>query len=233
MIKILPLSFLVMLFTTCTLPGIILEQDTLSEAEAAQGLKDALSNGIVLGAQKAGQTDGYFLHPVIKIPFPPDAIKVANTLRDLGFGGEVDKVVLTVNRAAEDAALLSKDIFIQAIRELTIADAMNILFGPDTAATDYLRRTASVRLHDAFKPVIHNSLGKVNATKYWEDVITRYNKIPLVNDVNPDLEEFVTVKALDGLFFMVAEEEKKIRLDPIARTTEILKKVFGYYDRHK
>ena len=223
------------IFSSCGYQDVILQtpSDKITEQEAAAGLKSALEVGIGNGADKVSVLDGYFKHPVIKIPFPPDAIKVANTLRDLGLGSEVDKVVLTVNRAAEDAAHQAKPIFINAIKQMTIRDAFDILFGADSAATHYLRQKTSDQLTTAFRPVIQNSLDKVNATKYWNDIILRYNQIPLVTKVNPDLTSYVNQMALNGLFYVVAMEEKKIREDPIARTTAILKKVFGYYDRNK
>jgi hypothetical protein len=223
------------LFNSCELTDIItqLPTDTLTEAEAAQGLKDALSQGVTKGADLVSKLDGYFGNPSIKIPWPQDAVKIMNTLRDLGLNKLVDDVVLTINRAAEDAALKAKPIFITAIKELTIADAMDILFGADNAATEYLKRTTTNPLRAEFKPVIKTSLDKVNATKYWDDAVTTYNKIPLVTKMNPDLAEYVTGKAIDGLFFMVAKEEKKVREDPLLRATEMMKKVFGYRDRHK
>lgn len=220
----------------CELEKIITQttgSESITEAEAASGLKEALTFGIGRGADRVSAIDGYFKNELIKIPFPPEAVKIENTLRNLGLDAEVDKVVLTINRAAEDAAVKSKPIFVQAIKDITIKDAMNILFGGNHAATDYLKNATYNPLVNAFKPEIDNSLQKVNATKYWNDAITLYNKIPLVEKLNPDLTGYVTAKALDGLFHVVGEEEQKIRENPIQRTTEILKKVFGYYDRNK
>ncbi|HEY9489426.1 MAG TPA: DUF4197 domain-containing protein, partial [Chryseosolibacter sp.] len=142
-------------------------------------------------------------------------------------GEEVDKFVTTLNRGAEDAAKEAKPIFVEAIRAMTIEDAWSILRGENDAATQYLRRTTSGLLREKFKPVIQNSLNKVNATKYYGEIVTRYNQIPLVQKVNPDLDDYATDKAIDGLFVMIAKEEKNIRENPIARTTELLKKVFG------
>jgi hypothetical protein len=140
----------------------------------------------------------------------------------------VDKFVMTLNRGAEDAAKEAKPIFVNAIKQMTIQDAWGILKGEEDAATEYLRRTTSAQLREKFAPVIANSLNKVNATKYYGDIINTYNKIPLVEKVNPDLNDYATTKAMDGLFLLIAGEEKKIRQDPMARTTELLKKVFGY-----
>src|SRR5688572_1020385 len=200
----------------------------LTTAEVGDGLKEALVNGISKGADLVSVTDGYFKNPEIKIPFPPEVQKVEKTLRDIGLGSEVDKFVMTLNRGAEDAAKQAKPIFVSAIKSMTIQDAWAILKGEDNAATEYLKRTTSTQLKDAFKPVIQNSLNKVNATKYYGELVTRYNKIPLVERVNPNLDDYATDKAIEGLFVMVAKEEKNIRKDPVARTTELLKRVFGY-----
>lgn len=223
------------LYQSCELTDIVsgLPTDTITDAEAALGLKDALIQGVTKGADIVSALDGYFGNPSIKIPWPADAVKVMNTLNDLGLGKLVDDVVLTINRAAEDAAAKAKTIFVNAIKQLTFNDVMSILFGADNAATDFLRRTTTTALHAEFRPVIETSLDKVNATKYWDDAITRYNKIPFVTKMNPDLAGYVTGKATDGLFFMVEKEEKKIREDPLVRATQIMKKVFGYRDRNK
>jgi hypothetical protein len=199
----------------------------LTTAEVGEGLKEALINGISKGSDQVSQLDGYFKNPEIKIPFPPEVQKVEKTLRDIGLGSEVDKFVMTLNRGAEDAAKEAKPIFINAIKSMTIQDAWAILRGEDNAATEYLRKTTSSQLKSAFKPVIQNSLNKVNATKYYGELVTRYNKIPLVEKVNPNLDDYATDKAIEGLFTMIAKEEKNIRKDPVARTTELLKRVFG------
>lgn len=199
----------------------------LTTAEVAQGLKEALIKGISKGSDLVSQVDGYFKNPEIKIPFPPEVKKVEDKLRQVGLGNEVDKFVMTLNRGAEDAAKEAKPIFIEAIRAMTIQDAWSILRGEDDAATQYLQRTTSGLLKEKFKPVIQNSLNKVNATKYYGDIVTRYNQIPFTQKVNPDLDDYATDKAIEGLFVMIAKEEKNIRENPIARTTEILKRVFG------
>lgn len=199
----------------------------LTTAEVGQGLKEALIKGISNGADLASQVDGYFKNPTIKIPFPPEVQKVEDRLRQLGLGNEVDKFVMTLNRGAEDAAREAKPIFIEAIRAMTIQDAWSILRGDPDAATQYLKRTTSGLLKEKFKPVIQNSLNKVNATKYYGDIVTRYNQIPFVQKVNPDLDDYATDKAIEGLFIMIAREEKNIRDNPVARTTDLLKRVFG------
>ena len=206
-----------------------IDQNTsgLSEEDAARGIKEALEKGTDTGVEIVSKVDGYFGDPQIKIPFPPDAQTIETKLRAIGLGDKVDEVVLTINRAAEDAAKEAKPIFVAAIRNMSIRDAINIVKGEDDAATRYLEKNTSVELNAKFQPVIKNSLDKVNATKHWEEVITAYNKIPFVKKMNPDLTAYVTQKAIDGLFVMIAKEEKKIREDPMARTTELLKKVFG------
>jgi hypothetical protein len=196
-------------------------------AEVAEGLKEALIKGISTGSDAVSQVDGYFKNPAIKIPFPPDVQKVEDRLRQLGLGSEVDKFVTTLNRGAEDAAKEAKPIFVSAIRSMTIDDAWSILRGNDDAATQYLKRTTSLQLKEKFRPVIQSSLEKVNATKYYRDLVTRYNQIPMVQKVNPDLDVYATDKAIEGLFFMIAKEEKNIRENPVARTSELLKKVFA------
>lgn len=198
-----------------------------TSAEVAEGLKEALVKGISTGSDIVSQLDGYFKNPEIKIPFPPDVKRVEDKLRQLGLGSEVDKFVLTLNRGAEDAAKEAKPIFITAIRSMTIQDAWGILRGNDDAATQFLKRTTTAQLKEKFKPVIQNSLNKVNATKYYRDIVTRYNQIPLVQKVNPELEDYATDRAIEGLFIMIAKEEKNIRQNPVARTTELLRKVFA------
>ena len=198
-----------------------------SDQEAGDGIKEALINGITKGVAEVSQLDGYFGNPKIKIPIPPEAQKVETQLRNMGLGSEIDKAILSINRAAEDAAIEAKPIFVAAIRSLTFEDAINIVTGEQDAATKYLERTTTNPLTEKFEPIIEASLEKVNATKYWEDVISTYNKIPLVQDLNPDLTSYVTQKALEGLFHMIAKEELAIRQDPVARTSAILKKVFG------
>jgi Protein of unknown function (DUF4197) len=199
----------------------------LTTAEVGDGLREALINGISKGSDLASQADGYFKNPEIKILFPPDVKKVEEKLRQLGMGGEVDKFVMTLNRGAEAAAQEAKPIFISAIRSMTIEDAWGILKGEPDAATQYLKRTTSAQLKEKFSPVIQRSLDKVSATKYYGDLVGTYNKIPFVEKVNPDLNDYATNKAIEGLFTMIAKEEKQIRQDPVARTTDLLKRVFG------
>jgi hypothetical protein len=197
-------------------------------SEVAEGLKEALLKGVSTGADRLSQVDGYFKNPEIKIPFPPDAKKVEDRLRQVGLNNEVDRFIATLNRGAEDAANEAKPIFISAIQQMTIEDAWSILKGQQDAATEYLKRTTSSQLKAKFKPVIQNSLSKVNATRYYTDLVTIYNKMPLVEKVNPNLDDYATDLAIQGLFIMIAKEEKNVRQNPLARTTDILKRVFAY-----
>lgn len=199
-----------------------------TSAEVGEGLKEALIKGISAGTSQVSQTDGYFKNLAIKIPFPPELKKVEQKLRQLGFGNEVDNFVMTMNRGAEDAAKEVKPIFVNAIRSMTIDDAWGILKGSHDAATQYLKRTTSLQIKEKFKPVIQNSLDKVSATKYYGDLVNTYNRIPFVEKVNPDLNEYATDLAMQGLFVTIANEEKKIRDNQLERTTDLLKKVFGY-----
>jgi hypothetical protein len=199
----------------------------LTNDEIVNGLKEALTNGISKGADLVSQTDGYFKNPEIKIPFPPEASLAETKLRALGMGSEVDRFVLALNRGAEDAAKEAKPIFVAAIKQMTITDAMNVLKGQDDAATQYLQKTTTTQLKEKFKPIVQNSLDKVSATKYYGSLVNEYNRIPLVKKVNPDLNAYATDMAIKGLFTMIAKEEKNIRKDPAARTSDLLKKVFS------
>ena len=199
----------------------------LSNQEIVDGLKEALTIGSQNSAAAASKTDGYFKHPVIKIPFPPEAKSMEEKLRAIGMGKQVDEFVLTLNRAAEEAGKEAAPIFVSAVKQMTITDGVKILKGKDDEATQYLNRTTSSQLHDKFKPVINRATQKVDVTRYWTPLINAYNKIPFMDKMNPDLDEYVTQKALSGLFYLVAQEELKIRKDPVPRVTDLLKRVFG------
>ncbi|HEX6914189.1 MAG TPA: DUF4197 domain-containing protein [Chitinophagaceae bacterium] len=200
--------------------------DSLSTSDVVAGLKAALETGTDRSVQKLSATDGFFRDAVIKVLMPEEAKKVESTLRRVGLGRQVDDAILSMNRAAEDAAKDAAPIFINAIKGMTIEDAWGILKGGDSSATRFLRNKTSIALTEAFRPVIENSLEKVNATKHWNTVFTTYNRFSK-DKVNTDLAAYVTDKALFGIFYQVALEEMKIRKDPVARTSEILKKVFG------
>ena len=199
-------------------------------AEIGQGLKQALELGISEGATLLSQRDGYFKSQY-KILLPAEARKVTDKLKFIPGFSDVENVVLEkLNRAAEDAAASAKPIFVNAIKEMTFEDALNILMGPDNAATQYLDLKTHDPLYNDFHPVIVTSLNKFNAIEYWADAVNAYNKIPLVEKVNPSLDQYVTEKALDGLFGMVAKKELQIRTDINSRTTDLLKKVFAKQD---
>jgi len=199
----------------------------LTEKDAADGIKEALVNGTGESVKVVSVLNGYWGNPEIKIPFPSEAKEMESKLRAIGMAKKVDEFNESMNRAAEKAASEAKPIFIAAIKGMTVRDAINIVKGVDNAATMYLKNTTSPELIGKFQPIIKTSLDNVNATRYWSDLITIYNKIPLVKRMNPNLSEYVTQRAIDGLFIMIAKEEIKIRKDPMARTSELLKKVFG------
>ena len=199
----------------------------LSTNDVASGLKEALAVGVEKGTKQLSSVDGFFKDAAIKILLPEEAQKVEKTLRSVGMGKLVDDAILSMNRAAEDAAKSAAPIFVNAIKGMSIQDAWGILRGSDTAATGYLRTKTTSPLTEAFRPVIETSLAKVDATKHWNNLVTAYNKIPLVSKINPDLSAFVTQIALAGIFYQVGVEEQSIRKDPLARTSDLLKKVFG------
>ena len=199
----------------------------LSKDDVAAGLKQALNSGVKKGTDRLSAVDGYYGNAAVKVLMPPEAQKVEQRLRDLGMGKQVDDAILSMNRAAEDAAKTAAPIFLKAITSMSIEDAFAILKGSDTAATGYLRNNTTPQVTTAFRPVINQSLAKVDATKYWETVFSTYNRLPFVKKVNTDLVAYVTEKAMYGIFLQIANEELLIRKDPLARTTDLLKKVFG------
>ncbi len=200
---------------------------SLSNDDIIKGLKEALTVGTTNSTGKASKFDGFYKNNLIKIPFPPEAAQVKSTVENLGMKPQVDKFVMTLNRAAEEAAKEAKPIFVNAITSITIQDGMTILKGNNDAATQYLKGKTQAQLNAAFSPIVKKAIAKVELTKYWNPIVKQYNKVPFVNKVNPDLEKYVTDKALEGLFKLVAEEETKIRKDPAARVSEILRRVFG------
>ncbi len=201
---------------------------TLSESDISSGLREALKVGAQNATGKVSAPNGFFGNTLIKVLMPPEAQKVENTLREIGMGSKVDQAILAMNRAAEDASGKALPIFINAIKSMSIQDALSILKGNNDAATQYLKAKTTAELTTAFRPIIQASLDKVDATKYWAVVFNTYNKLPTTyNKVNPDLAAYVTERALSGVFLYIAEEEGKIRKDPAAQVTDILKKVFG------
>jgi hypothetical protein len=206
---------------------------TPTNSEISMGLKEALEKGTGISTDRLSLTDGYLKNLDVKILFPDEAKQVEKTLRSLGLGSLCDQAITSLNRAAEDAAKEAKPIFTAAIKQMTFQDVQNILLGESDAATQYFQRTTTDSLSSKFSPIIDSSLKKVNATKYWGDVMGRYNKIPLVKPVNTDLTAYVTEKAIQGLFVEIAKEELKIRENINARTSSLLQKVFGYADKQK
>jgi hypothetical protein len=199
-----------------------------SSDQIANGLKEALQIGAENGCAKLSKPDGFFKNAALKILMPPEAQKIESTLRNIGLGQIVDDFILSMNRAAEDACKTAGPIFLKAIKEITINDGINILQGPDNAATNYLKTKTQKELTNSFKPVINQSLEKVDATKYWGSVIDAYNAIPFTsNKLNPDLAGYVTDKSLTGIYTEIAAQEKEIRSNPMARTSELLKTVFN------
>ncbi len=202
-------------------------QGTPTTLEVANGLKEALSNGVQKGTTQLSSVNGFFANAAVKILMPPDAQKVVSTLRSIGLGKQVDDAILSMNRAAEDATKSAAPIFLDAIKQMSIQDAWGILKGSDTAATAYLRNKTTIQLTNSFTPVIRQSLDRVDATKYWNTLFETYNKLPFVTKVNPDLSTYVTDKALSGIFYEIGQEEIAIRKNPVERTSDLLKKVFG------
>ena len=199
----------------------------LTEKDATAGIREALIKGTGECVKIVSKADGYLGNPQIKIPFPESAKEIESKLRAIGLGSQVDEVVTSLNRAAEDAAKSAEPVFVSAITSMNVTDAINIVKGSNDAATQYLQKTTTPELKTKFSPIIKTSLDKVDATRLWTELIKQYNQIPFVKKQNPDLTGYVTDKAISGLFVMVSKEEAKIRKDPAAQTTELLKKVFG------
>ena len=230
-IAIVFFAFVTLTWSSCDVlkevQDVALGTGTLSDADIIAGLKQALEVGTGNASNRLNSTNGYYGDPLVKIPFPPDAQRAADKLNQLGMEKLVNDFVLKLNRGAEAAAKEAKPIFVDAIKAMTFADARQILSGPDNAATNYFEGKTRQPLYGKFNPVINRTLEEVKAATAWEKVTSTYNKIPLVTKVNTDLTDYATNKALDGLFVKLAGEEKKIRTDPAARVTELLKKVFG------
>jgi ribosomal protein S17E len=202
----------------------------LTNADISAGLKEALDKGIEKEVTKLTATDGFYKNEMVKILLPAELQKVDKALRNVGLGSLADEGLKMMNRAAEDAVKESTPIFVSAVKQMTFTDAKNILLGNDTSATTYLQNTTTTQLYAKFNPVIKSSFTKVGADKVWANIITKYNSIPLVTKVNPDLTDYVTNKALEGVFKMIAVEEKDIRNNIAARTTTVLQRVFALQD---
>ena len=239
-LKIIALTTSMFVLSSCeTLnqAGQILSQTGLGNptiTEISSGLKQTLELGTTAGSERLSATDGFFKNAAVKILFPEEAQKVERTLRSVGLNKLADNVILSINRAAEAAAIEAKPIFIAAIKGMTFSDASNILLsGQQDAATLYFKRVTNDQLQQKFQPIIQSSLNKVGATRYWSDAITAYNSIPLVGKVNPDLGSYVTQKAINGIFIEIAQEELKIRTRISAQSTPLLQKVFAYADKNR
>ncbi len=191
------------------------------------GLKEALSVGTEKAVKTVSLADGYFKNPAIKIPLPEKVEKVAKTLRKVGLKKEVDDFELSMNRAAEKAASQATSFFISAVKEMTFQDAKKILHGGGTAATDYLKAKTSEKIYNSFRPVVASAMNEVGVTRSYKQLTDKARSRRLLKDDSQDLDHYVTKKALDGLFYMVGQEEKNIRTNPAARVTDLLKKVFG------
>lgn len=202
----------------------------ITNTEIASGLRQALDLGIDRQVTKLTQEDGFFKNELVRIGLPPELQKVDRTLRDVGLGSLADEGLKVLNRAAEDAVKEATPIFVNAVREITFTDARNILLGDNTAATNYLRQRTADQLYAKFNPVIETSLDRVGATQVWSNIISRYNALPLTTNVNPDLVDYVTAEALEGVFTMIAVEEQQIRNNASARTTQLLQRVFALQD---
>lgn len=203
----------------------------LSQAEIGNGLKEALNNGITKQVSKLTATDGFFKNETVKILLPEELQTVDKKLRQIGMGKLADEGLKVINRAAEDAVKEATPIFVDAVKQMSFNDAKNILMGNESSATTYLQNTTSTALYTKFNPVIKNSYTKVGADKVWKEIITKYYSIPLVKKVNPDLTDYTTKKAMEGVFKMIAVEEKDIRTNLASRSSDLLRKVFALQDQ--
>ncbi len=233
--KIFLLS-IVFAFSSCAEMNQVLQQLPQMQGagiglDISGGLKEALNNGVANQVSKLTATDGFFRNEAVKILLPAELQKVDKTLRAIGMGKLADEGLKAINRTAEDAVKEATPIFVSAITNMSFTDAKNILMGNEGAATSYLQSNTTTALYGKFNPVIKNSFTKVGADKIWENLINKYNTIPLVTKVNPDLTDYVTNQALNGVFKMITVEEKKIRSDLNARTSNLLKQVFALQDR--
>lgn len=230
-INLILISLIITLSSCDVLEALIGMADTgpapLTNSEIVAGLKEALNVGTKNAVGNLSKDGGFLNNPTLKIPFPPEAQKVEQKLRQIGMGKKVDEFIVNMNKGASEAVKQATPIFSDAVRNMSFADAKQILQGPDNAATNYFKDKTSSQLFGLFKPKVQQTLDQVEVTKYWTDIMTIYNKIPLTQKVETDLAKYVTDKAMAGLFIKIAEEEKKIRTDPVARISDILKKVFG------
>lgn len=219
-------------FLSCDVLSKLPTYTSVTEGEASEGMRQALDQGVGRGISLLNNQNGFFGNEAYKLFLPAEAQRIESTLRQIGMGGMVDKAILQINRSAEDAVGYARPIFVDAIRQMTITDAINIIKGPKDAATQYFRQKTTAQLTAAFTPIIKSSLQKFSAAKYYGDVVNTYNNFPTtINKINPDLPSYVVEKSVAALFDQIAKEEANIRENPVARTTDILKKVFGWANR--
>lgn len=213
---------------TTTNNGNTTTRNGLTEMEAGSGIKEALAKGVGAGIAKLNKTNGFFGNEAYKLLLPPDAVKIGNTLRSIGLGSQVDQAILQINRAAEKAVGFAAPIFVNAIKQMTVPDAIKLVTGGNNSATEYFKGKTTDQLKQAFAPVVKGSLDSTSATRYYTDIVNTYNKLPTTfNKVNPDLQDYVTTMAVNALFDQIGKEEANIRANPAARTTDLLKKVFS------
>jgi hypothetical protein len=224
---LLSVAIIVTLFSHAQLPSIP-GLGSLTEAEAGDGVKGALNQGLEKAVGALNKTDGFFGSQFYKILLPPEVQKVESKIRGIGLGAQMDKAILQINRGAEDAVGAAKPIFVNAIKQMTVTDALNLIKGGDGSVTNFFKSKTTASLTEAFTPVVKSSLDKTQATQYYGDIVNGYNKIPFTkNKLNPDLTSYVVGKTIEALFDMVSKEETEIRKNPAKRTTDILKKAFG------
>lgn len=202
----------------------------ITQGQIGNGLRAALEKGITEQVSKLTSDNGFYKNELVRILLPEELKKVDQGLRKIGLGNLADKGIQALNKTASDAVKTATPIFVTAIKEMSFADAKQILLGQENAATNYLQTKTTNKLYDSFKPVIENSFAKVGADQIWGNLITKYNSIPFVNKVNPDLTNYVTEQALQGVYKMIAVEEKDIRKNVSSRTSTLLKQVFALQD---
>ena len=228
--RFLPFLSLVFILSSCDVLKSVAQPTggPITESEAGGGIKEALSQGLAKAVTQLNRTDGFFGDAIYKILLPPDAVRIERTLRNIGMGSMVDRAILSINRGAEEAVGKATPIFADAIRSMTLQDAIGLVRNGDTSITHFFRSKTSQQLMTAFTPVIKTALDQTDATKHYGEIITTYNKLPTtMRKLNPDLVGFVCERATNALFDQVSKEEKNIRTNPIARGTDLLKKVFG------
>jgi hypothetical protein len=219
-------AILATLLVTCAGPALA-QLDRITQREAVSGLRAALERGTTAAVSTLGRVDGFLGNPQVKIPLPESLERAEKLARRLGFSNEVDELVVAMNRAAEAAVPEARKLLLDSVRKMTVQDAKGILTGGDTAGTAYFRRVANTQLHDRFLPIVRSATDKVGVAQRYRDFAQPAAAFGLIKTEHADLDEYVTQKALDGLYFVLGEEEKKIRRDPVGTGSAILRKVFG------